>query len=133
MGASDPILFFVDEHLPNRLMRAILAPHVMDSVQISARDQEILRTAELQSAIVLTSDTWFLRELYRLPFGHRHCFTKAGVIQIPGEWDRAQRRLIDYLPVIEAVHRLNRARPGDQRVGIDLSQTQIRIHDPNFV
>jgi hypothetical protein len=104
VGASDRILFFVDEHLPNRLMHAILAPHVVSSVQISARDQEILRTAELQSAIIVTSDTWFLRELYRVPFGHKHCLTKAGVIQLPG----------------------------DQRVGIDFSQTQIRIYDPSF-
>lgn len=57
---------------------------------------------------------------------------RAGVIQIPGEWDLARRRLVDYLPIIEAVYRLARSRPGDQRLGIDLSQSQIRIHDPRF-
>jgi hypothetical protein len=111
-------------------MRNILAAHVMRSVQIGVRDQEILRTAEVHSAIVVTSDTWFLKELFRFPFGHKNCWTKAGVILLPGEWDKAQRRLIDYLPVIEAVHRLNRARPGDQRVAIDLSQARIHIYDP---
>lgn len=67
VGAGDPIRFFVDEHLPVRHVRAILVGHVVTAVQINAKDPEILRTAELQSASVVTSDTWFLRELYRLP------------------------------------------------------------------
>jgi hypothetical protein len=130
MGAGDGIVFFVDEHFPERQMRSILAPHVMTAVQIRALDQEILRTAELQSAIVITADKWFLKELYRYPPGHRHCFARAGVIQLPGEWDRARQRLADYLPVIEAVFRLRRSATIDQRIGIDLSQAQIRIHEP---
>jgi hypothetical protein len=129
MGAGHPILFFVDEGLPDRLIRGILAGHAIQQVQISAKDQEILESAEQQSAIVMTPDAWFLKELYRFPWGHQRCRRRAGVVQLPGEWDRAQRRLTHYLPVIEAVCRLNAARPEDRRVGIDLSQREIRIFD----
>lgn len=102
----------------------------MTSVQNRALDPEILRTAELASAVVVTADKWFLQELYRFPVGHRHCFKRAGVIQLPSEWDRAKQRLIEYLPIIEVVYHLSRTRKDDQRVGIDLSQTRIHIYDP---
>ena len=120
----------VDEHFPQRAMRGILVGYVHDFVAIAAKDQEILRSAEVNAQIVITSDTWFLKELYRLPSGHPRCFREAGVIQLPGEWDKAARRLKQYLPVIDVVYQLSRARPNDHRIGIDLSQSLIHIRDP---
>lgn len=130
MDAGRPISFMVDEHFPQSAMRGILVGHALNFVTIAAKDQEILRSAEINAQVVLTSDTWFLKELYRLPFGHARCFREAGVIQLPGEWDKAARRLQQYLPVIDAVYRLSQARPDDHRVGIDLSQSLIHIRDP---
>lgn len=111
-------------------MRAALAPHRLVVVATGTQDVEILHSAENQGAIVITSDVWFLKELFRLPATDRKCFTRAGVVQVPGEWEKVQGRLTEYLPLIEAVYRITRGRSGNQRIGINLAKTEIRIMDP---
>lgn len=122
------LLFYIDEHLPARELKAILAArgHEVVPVQIGFKDPAILVTAEANGAIIVTADTSFLRELFRLPAGHRRRFVRARVVQVAGEWPAARQRLLDYLPVVEAVCLL-RMQQQDQRVGIDLSHAQVRI------
>jgi hypothetical protein len=128
MSEPAPIDFFVDEHLPARLLDAILTArgHRVTPVQIGFKDTAILVTAEQTGAVIITADTWFLTELYRLPAGHKNRYRRAGVVQVPGEWGTARQRITDYLPVIEHVYRLRREQE-DLRVGVDLSGTTIRI------
>lgn len=131
MGASNPIRFLVDEHLPVDRLRSILEPrgHSVTPVDLSSKDAEILTTAEAIGGIVVTADTWFLEELFRFPPGHRNCFRAAGVIQVPGTWAAARVRLTTYLPVIEVLAEVRRAQR-DRRVAIDLSRRVIRIPEP---
>lgn len=128
MGAPDPITFYVDENLPVRLVSAILTDygHRVEAVQVGFRDQAILATAERNQAVIITADVWFLRELFRYPTRHHRRLKEAGVIQVPGDWSRAEPLISEYLPVIEAICRLRRAQ-ADHRVGVDLTKEQIRI------
>ncbi len=127
---DDPIsiLFYLDEHLPSHALTTILTSrgHHASSVTVGFKDPAILRIAEQEGAIVITADTWFLRELFRHPHGHKQGFRRAGVIQVSGLWDQARRRLIEYLPIIEAVYRVRAAQP-DRPLGINLSTREIRI------
>jgi hypothetical protein len=131
MGAGVPITFLVDEHLPVRLLLPILEGrgHHVAPIQISAEDPMILARAEATGSIIVTADTWFLRELFRYPAGHPRCYRQAGVIQVPGVWAMARLRITDYLQLIEAVCQLRSGQP-DRRVAIDLSQREIRIREP---
>lgn len=130
MRAHGGLLFFVDESLPHRSVLRVLEGHTIEQVDLSAKDPEILRSAEQRGAILVVQDKWFLRELYRLPCDHRHCFRHAGVIKLPGEWDKAEPRLIKYLSVIEELYRLAQLHAEDHRIGVDLSRAEIRIIDP---
>lgn len=103
--------------------------HLATSVEVGFKDAALLKTAEEQGAAVITADSWFLKELFRYPRGHRHCFRRAGVIQVHGEWDQARQRLLDYLPIIEAVH-LVRMSQADSPLGINLSTREVRILEP---
>lgn len=125
------IHFFVDEHLPAHAVGRILEArgHRSTPVQVGLKDPAILVTAAEVGAVIVTADHWFLRELYRYPLGHKRQYGAAGVVQVLGEWATTRQRLTDYLPVVEAVYQLRRSQP-DQRLGIDLSQTMIRIHGP---
>lgn len=128
MGTGIPISFLVDEHLPVRLLLPILEArgHRETPVQVTSEDPTILARAEETASIVLTADKWFLDELFRYPVGHRRCLQLAGVIQVPGVWALARRRITNYLPVIEAVYAIRGVQP-DRRVAMDLSQREIRI------
>ncbi len=122
--------FFIDENLPVRLLRTILAErnHQVTPVQVAFKDPAILRTADEIGAVIITSDKWFLRELFRLPTGHRSRFRQAGVVPVPGTWEIARRRIIEYLPMIEVMYRTRRAQ-ADARLGIDLSSRMIHIQE----
>jgi hypothetical protein len=67
--------------------------------------------------------------IFRYPPGHSRCFTRAGVLQVPGTWAMARMRITNYLPIIEALYVLRSAQP-DRRVAIDLSRRVIRIPEP---
>jgi hypothetical protein len=131
MGAGLRIHFFVDEHFPVNQLRTILEPrgHAVTQVDLSSKDLAILATAEEIGTIVITADTWFMDELFRFPPGHRNCFQRTGVIQLPGTWAAARLRLTTYLPVIEVLAEVRSAQP-DRRVAIDLSRRVIRIPEP---
>lgn len=130
---EDPprIHFFLDEHLPAHTLVPILTARHHDAtpVQVGFKDPAILVTADQVGAVILTADAWFLRELFRFPSGHRQRFSRAGVVQVPGEWSTARRRIVDYLPVVEAVYRMRQQHP-DRRLGIDLSGATVRIVEP---
>jgi hypothetical protein len=130
MDADDQLLFFVDESLPIREIKAILAGHRIEPVDLQSFDPEILRSAEQQSAIVIVQDKGFLRNLYRFLREDPRCMRRAGVVCLPGEWEKARARLTKYLPLIELLCQIARRQPHDQRLGIDLSQAEIRIKDP---
>jgi hypothetical protein len=130
VGAPLRIPFWIDESLPLQDILLILANHSVQQVTIKAMDQEILRSAEDQGAIVIVQDKWFLKQLYRLPRHDRRCLRKAGVIQLPGEWDKAEIRLRKYLPLIELAYQICMLQPDDRRLGINLATTEIRIFDP---
>lgn len=128
---DDPlsIEFFIDENQPAVALGTVLTArgHRAIPVQVGFKDPAILVTAEQIGAVIVTADTWFLKELYRLPSGHhRRRYTTAGVVQVPGEWEAARRRITDYLPLFEAVYRLRRQQE-DRRLGIDLSAGEIRV------
>lgn len=127
---DDPpsILFYLDEHLPSHALTAILSQrgHQASSVTVGFKDPAILRIAEQLGAIVITADTWFLKELFRHPPSHQQGFRRAGVIQVSGEWSQARARLLEYLPVIEAVYRVRLLQPG-RPLGINLSTREVRI------
>jgi hypothetical protein len=131
MGAGVQIRLLVDEHLPAHLLLPLLESrgHLARSVQVTSADPLILATAEDTGSIVVTADQWFLRELFRYPVGHRHCYRQAGVVRVPGTWAAARLRLTKYLPVIEFLVEL-RQNQTDRRVAIDLSQREIRIREP---
>ena len=76
----------------------------------------------------MTADRWFLRELFRYPSAHRRRYVRAGVVQLPGEWSAARQRILDYLPIIEVVYQMRR-RQVDQRLGVDLAGSTVRIMD----
>ena len=128
MAALSPIHFFIDEHLPVHLLGDILTArgHQVTPVQVGFKDPAILVTAEQVGAVIMTSDTWYLRELYRFPTGHRKRYEQAGVVQVHGEWAAARRGIQDWLPVIEATYHLRRGQ-ADRRIGIDLSGAGVRI------
>jgi hypothetical protein len=130
-GTRVQIPFLVDEHLPIRFLLPILESrgHRATLVQVTSEDPEILSTAENTGGLVVTADHWFLNELFRYPVGHRKCYKRAGVIQVPGTWSAARLRLITYLPVIEFLSMLRSEQP-DRRVAIDLSQREMRIREP---
>jgi hypothetical protein len=127
---DEGIEFFVDEHFPVRRFGPILIPrgHTVKAVHVGFKDPSILVTADEVGAVIITADAWFLRELFRYPIGHHKRFQRAGVVQLAGELDVALSRLGDYIPVIEALHRVRRAQ-ADPRLGIDLSGTTIRIEE----
>jgi hypothetical protein len=129
--APAPFTFFIDEHLPVRILGRILTSrgHIVQAVQVAEKDPSILVTAEAAGAIIVTADTWFLKELFRYPQGHARRYLRAGVIQVAGEWGKAQPRLEQYLPMIEVICQM-RKHGVDPRVGIDLSGSTIRIIDP---
>lgn len=130
MDDPAPIEFFVDEHLPVRSLSSILSArgHRVTPVQVGFKDPAIVVTAEQLGAVIITADTWFLKQLYRLPAEHRRRFTRAGVVQVPGAWDIARPRIVEYLPVIEAIYRLRRGQER-ARIGIDISGTTIHIRE----
>ena len=131
METGAPIPFLVDEHLPVRLLLPMLEArgHRATPVTVSSADAAILARAEQTASVVITADTWFLEELFRYPPGHRRCYTRAGVIQVPGAWAMARLRITNYLPIIEALYAL-RAAQTDHRLAIDLSRRVIRIPEP---
>jgi hypothetical protein len=131
MGAPISISFLIDEHLPVWNIRPLLEAHGhrVEPVRVGVEDQNIIGMAERIGAIVITADKWFLEELFRYPPGHRNCFQRAGVIQVPGTWAAARLRLTTYLPVIEVLARVRSAQP-DCRLAIDLSRRVIRIPEP---
>lgn len=123
------IEFFVDENQPTDALGAMLTArgHRSIPVQVGFKHPAILVTAEQVGAVIMTADTWFLKELFRLPTGHhRSRYFAAGVVQVPGEWEAARRRIADYLPLVETVFRLRRQQE-DRRLGIDLSAGEIRV------
>lgn len=128
MTERGKIEFFIDEHLPVRELGRILASrgHLVKAVQVGFKDPSILVTADQEGATIVTADHWFLSELFCYPIGHHKRYTRAGVVQVAGEWDVAKRRIEEYLPVIEAVF-LVRRHQSDPRLGIDLSGATIRI------
>ncbi len=129
MSAPVSINFFIDENQPAHFLRAILGArgHQTTAVQVGFKDPAILVTAEEEQAVVITADTWFLKELYRVPItSKRNRFTRAGVVQVPGTWAEVRPRIMDYLPVIEVVYQL-RLGHSDQRLGVDLCGSTIRI------
>lgn len=128
MDASPAIHFFIDENQPVRQLRAILElrGHRVTPVQVGFKDPAILVAAEEEGTVVMTADTWFLTELFRFPKEHRRRYYQAGVIQVPGEWEAARSRIIEYLPVIEAIHQMCQSR-ADHRLGINLATTEVRI------
>ena len=130
MEAGLSIHFFIDEHLPARALGQILTArgHRATPVQVGFKDPAILVTADEVGAVIMTADRWFLRELYRYPAEHRRRYLQAGVVQVPGEWDAAQRRIIDWLPVVEAVYQMRQGQ-ADRRLGIDLSGAAVRIEE----
>lgn len=125
-----PITFLIDEHLPVDAFRRAAGPHVVVVAKRKTPDAAILRTAEENGQIVITADTWFLRELTRYPLTHKLAYRRAGVVQVPGEWEPAQRRLARFLPLIETMHHLAHAHALDHRVGVNLSRAEIRIFAP---
>jgi hypothetical protein len=133
MGTGVHIRFPVDEHLPARELIPLLGTrgHQVASVELRAETENpvILASAEETGSVVITADTWFLAELLQNPPGHGDCYTRAGVIQVPGTWIAAHVRLTTYLPVIEYLVALRRDQ-ADQRVAINLSRREIRIHEP---
>lgn len=129
MDALLSIEFFIDENQPAEALGAVVTGrgHRAPPVQVGFKDPAILVTAEQVGAVIITADTWFLRELYRLPAGHqRRRYVRAGVVQVPGEWEAARSRIFDYRPLVEAVCRLRRQQE-DRRIGIDLSAGEIRV------
>ncbi len=131
MEPAAPISFLVDEHLPVRLLLPILGArgHHATPIVANSADATILTRAEQTASVIITADTWFLEELFRYPVGHRRCYTRAGVIQVPGVWAMARLRITNYIPIIEALHALRSTQP-DRRVAIDLSHRVIRIPEP---
>lgn len=126
--ADARILFFIDEHLPASRVRPLLEQrgHVAQAVQVGFKDPSIIATADIEGAVIITADGWFLSELFRYPVGHPRAFLRAGVVKVAGEWDAAQARLIEFLPVIEHLYPGAKAK-ADPRFGMDLSETVVRI------
>lgn len=131
MGTGIQIRFLVDEHLPIRQLIPILGNRGHDAVSVESKtgDPIILKRAEESGSVVITADKWFLAELLRYPPGHPECYARASVIQVPGTWAATRLRLMTYLPVIEYLVELRRAQ-ADQRVAMNLSRREIRIHEP---
>jgi hypothetical protein len=98
-------------------------------VELRAENPVILTRAEETGSVVITADKWFLEELLQYPPRHRGCYTRAGVIQVPGTWAAARLRLTTYLPIIEYLVEVRRSQ-ADQRVAMNLSRREIRIHEP---
>jgi hypothetical protein len=128
MEERPQIHFFMDEDLPARALARILEArgHRATPVQVGLKDPAIMVTAEQEGAVIVTADKWFLRELFRFPSGHKGRFERVGVVQVAGEWEYAERRIRDYLPIVEQAYHL-RQRKDDRRLGVDLSQGEVRI------
>ena len=124
------IRFLVDEHLPVRQLIPLLGNrgHQAASVELRTGNPVILKLAEETGAVVITADRWFLEELLQYPRGHPDCYTRAGVIQVPGTWAATRPRLTTYLPVIEYLVEVRRARD-DQHFAMNLSRREIRIYE----
>jgi hypothetical protein len=77
---------------------------------------------------VLTSDRWFLKELYRRPAGPQARYASAGVVQVSGNWSEVETQLRDHLPVIEFLYQTRRSQGG--RIGVDLSGRVLHVYPP---
>lgn len=124
-----PILFIVDECLPRVLVGQILAGQTNRFVDLGTKDPAILVEAEHDGAVIVTADTWFYRQLRRIPHFDKGVYSRAGVVQIPGVWADAEPLLRRWRPVIEAVHRITREE-ADQRVVVDLRANGAVYIDP---
>ena len=124
------ILFFVDEMLPARQVRALLTErgHTAAPVTLTERDPAILAAAEEAGAVVLSSDHWFYGQLRRGSKERRARFHRAGTVRLPGEWDVARRQLAEWMPVIEAAFRVVQRRD-DKRLVIWLRGSTLLIDE----
>ncbi|MFT4038614.1 MAG: hypothetical protein QM692_10575, partial [Thermomicrobiales bacterium] len=89
MEVREPITFLIDEHLPDTAISRIVSPHFVIVEPSETPDEAILFHAESNGLIVITADTWFLQELTRFPLTHKLAYRRAGVVQVPGEWEPA--------------------------------------------
>lgn len=130
MGTPSPILFYVDENQPVAGVSDILVPrgHQVVAVQVGERDPAILWTAEEAGAVIITADTWFLEELYGIQRKRPSPFRRAGVVLVPGTWDRAEPRLRSFLWLIESAYASRRGL-ADLRIGINLALGQVRVYE----
>lgn len=130
MGVLSVPAFLLDEHVRADTAQRVLTAYDVIQLAPGTDDLEILDRTESDGRIVVTADVWFLRELVRLPVTSPRAYRRAGVVQVPGEWEPAQRRLARFLPLIETMHHLAHAHPLDHRVGVNLSRAEIRLFAP---
>jgi hypothetical protein len=116
---ANPILFYVDEHIPVLEIRRILRDHLVEFPDLGTKDPAILEVAEQAGAIILTSDRWFYNQIRRDPYADklRGRFTNAGVVLLAGEWAIARKQITTWLPLIETVVEMQRQKD-DRRVVI---------------
>ena len=130
------IEFFVDEMLPIRRMATFIEGrgHILRQVTLKEKDPAILRTAEGVGAVVVTSDRYFCQQIHPRAPGRRSAFRRAGIVLIPGEWEAAEPLIGEWMPVIEAAHRVLQGR-ADKRLVFAFEPGQSRIvidNDPDL-
>jgi len=119
MPVAQPILYYVDEHIPALEIRRILRDHIVEVPDLGTKDPAILEAAEQADAIILKSDRWFYNQLRREPYADksRGKFVNAGMVLLAGEWAIARRQVTTWLPLIESVIEIQRQKD-DSRVVI---------------
>jgi hypothetical protein len=125
------VLFISDENLPRLIMRQILAGHDVRVPEEGTLDPAILAEAEADGAIVISSDTFFYRQLRRKPYENQgkslRTYRNAGAVLIPATWSKAAPLLRKWLPIILTIHDIL-AEDDDKRVVIDIRESgEIRI------
>jgi hypothetical protein len=106
------ILFLVDENLPIRSFRGIVAGrgHRTVPVAVAERDPAILIHAAQIHAVIVTADTWFYNTVKREMDARSGRYASVGVVEVPGDsWVVARHLLRRHLAVIEAHHDACRA------------------------
>jgi len=131
--ADQVISFIVDEHLRLFDLRPLLESrgHSVERLDVTAKDPEILMTAEERGSVILTSDSRYFWMQLAHDVKARAQYQRAGAVILPGEWRTAWPLFQEFVPLIEATFLVSRRR-SCQRFAIKIAKAgriEIRLGD----
>jgi hypothetical protein len=128
--ADRGISFIADEHLRLLILKPLLEErgHLVERLDLAAKDPEILLTAEERGSVILSADKRYFWNQLAHNQKAREQYQKAGLVMLPGEWSSALPLIREFIPLIEATFRISRAR-SCQRFAIKIQKpSRVEVH-----